>query len=381
MTTTNSIFSKEDINTQRQSELDLLKAVTIFFMIFIHVTEVIFSKQWEDMFYCNMTTGWQVLYIIINCVVASGFMFSMGVSVLYSRFKNARSWIIRGFQLILAWLVLRLCYVYPLAKIFAAEHGMTKLEFILCVICSSDILFFAGTFFLFIGIQRKLKISMTGMIISAIVLFIAGHFISYNPSSVLMQYILGNFIITDNTFFPFINWIMFPVLGMCWGKMLLHCTNKNRLYLITGIVGAIGTGIILVVAYFNGLLTTTGLEGLTDVQVFYNANIITVSIACCFLALILSIYYAITKMIKAAWFTNSYTFLSKHLTKIYLVQWVIIPWIALWLPRPTEKESPWWGILITILVMGASILLVLIEKKIKSRYEKKVCTEAKCKKY
>lgn len=39
------IFSKQEVNTKRQSELDLLKAVTIFFMIFIHVTEVIFSKE------------------------------------------------------------------------------------------------------------------------------------------------------------------------------------------------------------------------------------------------------------------------------------------------------------------------------------------------
>ena len=322
-----SIFSKQEVNTKRQSELDLLKTVTIFFMIFGHVIEVCFSKQWEDLYYFNMTTSWQVLYIIMNCIVAFGFMFSMGASILYSRFNNARSWIIRGFQLILAWLVLRLLYVYPLAKIFASEHGMSMLDFILCVICSSDILFFAGAFFLFIGILRKLNISMTGMIISAIVLFIAGHFISYNPDSILMQYILGNFIITDNTFFPFINWIMAPVLGMCWGKILLHCTNKDKLYLITGIFGAIGTGIILLVAHFKGLLTATGLEQLTDVQVFYNANILTVTIACCFLALLLSIYYTITKFVKAAWFTNSYTFLSKQLTKIYFVQWIIIPWL------------------------------------------------------
>ena len=371
MQTTHSIFSKQEVNTKRQPELDLLKAVTIFFMIFIHVTEVIFSKEWEDMFYCNLTTGWQVLYIVINAVAAFGFMFSMGTAILYSRFNNARSWIIRGFQLILAWLVLRLFYVYPLAKIFASEHGMSIPEFILCVICSSDILFFAGTFFLFIGIHRKLKIGMTGMIISAVVLFIVGHFVSYNPDSILMQYILGNFIITDNTFFPFINWIMAPVLGMCWGKILLHCTNKDRLYLITGIIGAIGTGIILLVANFKGLLTTTGLEQLTDVQVFYNANILTVTIACCFLALLLSLYYAITKFVKATWFTNSYTFLSKQLTKIYFVQWIIIPWLALCLPRPTKKENPWWGILIAVFVMGASVLLALVDKKIKNAKESK----------
>ena len=110
------IFSKQEVNTKRQPELDLLKAVTIFFMIFIHVTEVIFSKEWEDMFYCNLTTGWQVLYIVINAVAAFGFMFSMGTAILYSRFNNAKSWIIRGFQLILAWLVLRLFYVYRPCK-------------------------------------------------------------------------------------------------------------------------------------------------------------------------------------------------------------------------------------------------------------------------
>lgn len=367
-----SVFSSDEINTGRQPELDLLKTVTIFFMIFGHVSEVVFSKTWEDMEFCDMTIPWQILYVLMNCVFAFGFMFSMGASIPFSRHQSAKIWIMRGFKLILAWFVLRLFYVYPLSLIFAQEHGMTIMEFCLCVICSSDILFFAGTFFLFIGILRKMKASLTATILTAVGLFIIGHFVSYNPSSDLMQYILGNFIITDKTFFPFINWIMAPVLGICWGKMLRHCADKDRLYFITGIFGLIGSGVILLVSYMNGIFSGDGLQKLCDVQVFYDANIVTVTVACCFLAVLLSLYYAIVRIVRFHWFKAIYSYLSMQLTNIYFIQWVIIPWLALCLPRPTQKMSPWWGILIAIFVFGVSAGLAGVYTGIKTRYKHRI---------
>jgi hypothetical protein len=50
-------------------------------------------------------------------------------------------------------------------------------------------------------------------------------------------------------------------------------------------------------------------------------------------------------------------------------QWIIIPWLALCLPRPTEKVSPWNGILIAVFVMGVSVLLALVDKKSTNCYD------------
>lgn len=362
-----SIFSANEVNTKRQNELDLLKSVTIFVMIFGHITEVLFSRQWEDLEFCDITLPWQIFYIVANSIVAFSFMFSMGCSIPFSRNQNSRFWMLRGIKLIFAWFMLHLLYVYPLASIFAAEYKMGLWEFAVYIFCSSDILFFAGVFFLFIGILRKFNAGLRGMFLASVILFAVSNFIKYTPSSMLMGTIMGNFISTEEAAFPFFNWIIAPMTGMCWGTMLRHCTNKNKLYSITGTLGVIGTAILLVILYIKGYTSGEEFARLTDVQIFYNANIATLAISCTLLAIVLSFYYFVTQLIQAQWFTKTYHYLAKELTNIYCIQWVIIPWAAFFLPRPTEKTNMWWSVLTAVIIMGICTALTALYSEFKNR--------------
>jgi len=358
-----ALFSEQAVNVGRQREFDLLKAVMVFLMICLHVREVFFSHVWEDLAFCNMTAGWHIYEIIGNCVGAFGFMFSMGTMIPFSRNQDFGLWIRRGFKLILAWFVIRILTAYPLTALFAGADEIPAGEFFIGVCVASDILFFAGAYFIFLGGLRKAGLGVLGTVGVAIGAFTLGHFVSWNGGSCFAQQLAGNFIETSESSFPFLNWIMAPTLGLLWGQMLRHCVNKDRLYLLTGGIGALGLSALLLYARHRGWMSAESIADISDVKVFYDANVLTVGLACLLLAVVMCLCHFITRTIEYRPFVAVYSTMSGMLTDIYFCQWIIIPWAALIFPRPTSKVSPWCGTLVALMVLAVSFAGVKIWKK------------------
>jgi len=362
-----NIFSQDKINTGRQPELDLLKAVSIFFVILAHVSELVFSDMWEDLAYCNFTFGWQLLWIWMSCVIAFAFMFSMGASMTFGKDHEPGNYYKRGKKLLVSWIVLRLCYLYPVATMYAEKVGTSKWAFGIATLLNSDILCFAGLFFIFVGLMRQLKINIWGILAVALGIFFVGHFVTFNSEIRILNVIMGNFLITEATSFPFINWIMAPTLGLCWGTLLQHCSNKDRLYSWTGAAGLLGLVIAALMVYSKGMLNGSNIAQYTDVKFFYHANVYTVALACCCLGVFLSVCYGIVLRLQQEWFVECYKFLSKGLTDIYFAQWVIIPWLTLLIPHPTVKMSMWWATILSCIVLAISVAAVKVYTKLNTQ--------------
>jgi len=360
-----ALFSEQVVNVGRQREFDLLKAVMIFLLIACHVREVFFSHVWEDFAFCNLSLGWQIYQIVGNCVVAFAYMFSMGVMIPFSRNQDAGLWIRRGFKLILAWFVLKLIIAYPLTALFADVVKLPAEEFFIGVCVSNDILFFAGTYFIFLGALRKVGLGTLGTVCVALGAFVLGHFVSWHGGSLIAQQFAGNFIETNESVFPFLNWIMAPTLGFLWGQMLRRCANKDRLYLLTGGIGALGTSALSLYAWHRGYLSAESIADHSSVQVFYDANVLTVAVACLLLAVVASLCHFITRIADYRPFVAVYSTLSNRLTVLYFCQWIIIPWAALAAPRPTSQVSPWWGTLVALLVLAVSLAISKIWKDLR----------------
>ena len=98
----NSIFSAERVNTGRQLEFDLVKAVTIVLMIWTHTYEA-------------LSTGFEPSLSAINSYVrgsitgAVTFMFCMGIGLSYTRHNSAKECIQRGVKLLTTGFTLLLC--------------------------------------------------------------------------------------------------------------------------------------------------------------------------------------------------------------------------------------------------------------------------------
>ena len=85
----NDLFSKDKINTNRQIELDIAKAFSTIFMIFIHTITI------ATLFENAVSTPY---YVIVGSILggpfsAPVFMFCMGIGILYSRHSEPSSMI------------------------------------------------------------------------------------------------------------------------------------------------------------------------------------------------------------------------------------------------------------------------------------------------
>lgn len=93
----NNLFSKENVNTGRQVELDIAKALSIIFMVFLHT-------MWVVMNY-NQALSPVYEFVVGNVLgrpyAAPIFMFCMGVGIVYSRHSQWDVMIKRGVKLYL----------------------------------------------------------------------------------------------------------------------------------------------------------------------------------------------------------------------------------------------------------------------------------------
>ena len=98
------IFSHDQINTSRQWELDLARAVIIFFLALIHVAIECTSDE-------GLCSGIPYLLdtIIGGPFSAPMYMFVMGVGMCYTRKKAPKDHVIRGLKIFVVGYVLNIC--------------------------------------------------------------------------------------------------------------------------------------------------------------------------------------------------------------------------------------------------------------------------------
>lgn len=335
-----SIFSNGKVNTGRQIELDWFKAFAIMGMVLCHVEETIFSFVWEDRAFCPESNIMLFLSLVGLSCAAFGFMFSMGTTIVFSRNNSPDDLIKRGIRLILIWILLKILYIVPLSIRFASPMGLTKVFFIYKYIFCNDIFCFAGLFFLYYGFLQK-KCPFKIILIISTFVFSFGQFIEldFHGKYPILEALLGEFVITGVTSFPFVCWLPAPILGICWGKALMHCKNKDRLYACAGITGLLGLSLIMLILRQKGLLNITGLRSLNNAWIYYCGNYKTVFCALTIFILVLCFFYTLSKFLKYKWVHNSVSFISANISVIYIIQWIIIPILAAVFPIPEAPVS------------------------------------------
>ena len=311
-----SIFSKEEVNTGRQIEVDIAKAICIIGMVIVHCFEM---YCWEDAV-VDTTIQFVFIYILNTIFGASTFMFCMGVGLAYTKKDNPHQTIKRGILIfVLGYLLSLLCGLGYIVLL----HNM---EYFILTILIPDILQFAGLALILFGLLKKLKLPDWGIGVVAIVMSIIGTILrGIETSNVLSIFFLGMFAgIHDSEFFcapfPLLNWFIFVIAGYCFAKLLRRSNNRGRLYCYFSVVSA-----IVVIAYILIMLPTkSGLLG----NIFCFNTIATWDALICIAGAlsVLGLYHLVSKIISekvAIILTN----VSRNITIIYFIQWVLIVWI------------------------------------------------------
>lgn len=355
------IFSKNKVNIGRQTELDIAKALSIIFMIFLHALMVV------SVFNNEISIPYQLIIgnILGKPYAAPIFMFCMGVGVVYSRHSQADVMIKRGVKLFLLGILVNVfeffipCYLSGILlhrwDIFPTAGGLL----LFCV----DILAFAGLSFILMGILKKFNLSNKAWLIIAAILSILGTLLRFTDfHNDIINLFAGNFIGSAGGFtaFPLFNWFIFPAMGYIWGQYFIRCKDKNKFFKYWPIL------LLISIVYF---VASTQIPDafLIDNHHYYfmttpDAIMCLINIHGC-----IGLCYTIKDKLPEK-ITKIFTILSTHITIIYVIQWLIIPIIMILIEYYIK------GIVFTDLTLFTYSIIIIIISTIISIYIKKIIT-------
>ena len=225
-------FSDSKVNTGRQQELDLLKALCVVGMIFVHVL---------------LDLGKKVMPGVVDDYLTeffggATFMISMGIGMCYMRRQTPSSYLIRGFGLLTIGQflnILRNCLPNLIG------YWVTGRQFFISnslLIIQADILTFAGLSLLLMSLFRKLRLSNgailgVGVLMSLIALVMwrtlpAPYSWSVKPThdSYLVSQLLAFFVITNaESYFPLFCYFVFVAFGYFIGDYYPRIRDKDAL--------------------------------------------------------------------------------------------------------------------------------------------------------
>lgn len=336
-------FSPETINTGRQPELDMAKGFAIIFMVWTHVLLELSPRSegiWETL--ANNIFG--------GPFAAPVFMICMGIGISYSRKNTPKDLLRRGFSLLGIGLLLNAFrYVLPDLIKYSLTQNNTYLKDTI-IFFSVDILQFAGLTFLFLAFAKKMRLNNITLLLVGIIASLLGASLrSISTGNAVTDLVAGFFWgAYKNAWFPFLNWIIFPIAGLIFGSLIKHCKDKSRFYLLVSPVCGVLMIVYLILTIRYGFLFSSNgsyfLLGPLD--------------ALFFIILALGLFgfnYAILQVFSKCSF-NSLMRMSKNVNNIYCIHWTLIGIIGIFPPflQKTAALPFWLATLIAVLIVALS---------------------------
>lgn len=348
-----NLFSNVEINNGRQIEFDIAKALAIIFMISIHVIMYIIPVS-------SMDTGvpWLFDTILGSIFAAPMFMFAMGLGLAYTRHNSPKDIINRGILILILAFALNFFrdFIMHLVAFFITNDS-TYLSMALMGLMVGDILPFAGLAFILWGLLKKFKVSDRNILIMGIAFSIIGSIFNNIPmNNIVIGSFVGYFVGTSgkfiSSFFPLLNWFIYPVIGYEFAKLIKRCKNKNKFYI--KLIPFLLAYIIIYLFYIN--ITHQIL-----LNEFYHMSIFDVIFCLAVNIIFLGVYNYIAEYLpnKVVSFATE---LSKHITQIYVFSWLIICWVEIFLFQIVMNLDLNNSLIIFILIVVISLVSLLISQ-------------------
>lgn len=345
------IFDKNEVNTGRQAEFDIAKAVCIIGMVIVHAFEITALSQ----------TGLNYAFtVVLNYLFGAGtFMLCMGMGIVYGK-SEPKFLIRRGAVIILIGFLLNLVRSgLPRLVIYFTNPSAENLNLFKYALLNIDILPFAGLALILFGIAKILKLGDGVIGASAVLLSASGTFLrGKNLGSFEINQLAGLFFGTNfpgretTTCFPLLNWFIFVAAGYLFAKVLKRCCNKGLFY---GIVSPIAAAVVTVymivcIPQRRGMMSG-------DMNLYYHIGTSDALIVICAAIAAIGLYYALSRVMSQKLIAAA-TWLSKAINIIYCVHWVLIIWT--WYPLYYSLNINGFGDLFVFIYAALIMALSLI---------------------
>lgn len=350
------IFSREIVNSGRQPELDLAKAVLIFCLALVHcIIECTPEEQ--------LAHGIPFFFdsVIGGPLGAPMFMFAMGFGMVYTKRDAPGDHVRRGLRIGLTGYVLNLCrFLLP----FLAGYWLTGdfekyIEPLPYRVLGNDMLQFAALAMVMIALFVRLRLSNAAMLFICLVMSVAGTLLNgVDAGSPAGNIFLGYLIGTEDTAgavfsdFPLLNWLIVPVSGYVFGGLLQHVKNKSLFYRILSTAG-----ILVCVIYFPPAIRGGwGMFG-EGQNCYYHISTTDALVSIAAAVGILGIYHVIVPCLSGR-ALGCVTEISRNVNRVYCIHWVFVMWITnviLYQMRVTQELPAY-----VTLLLGTCISIVSI---------------------
>ncbi len=320
------VIAAEHVNTGRQFEIDLAKAISVIWMILVHVDEECY-KGIE--FAPGLETGINLFIEFAGGPLAAPiFMMAMGIGLAYSNNQTAPAHVARGIKLIGQGYLLNIMRgALPCLFFSLLYHSESLLHQSIKALLCLDILHFAGLTFLFFALMKRCKCSNLFVAFTALAMLTAGSITTPTyPEQELPSVWIGYFIYQNPlTPFPFFVWLIYPAIGYLFGKVLLRVADKTRFYGRLLIGGVVLCGCFSAVLLANGvalpeLFIDDNMYAQNTVKVLW---VLGIAALWCGLLYFLSLVLVKKKAIK-----KLVVFMSKKINAVFITQWILIGWMA-----------------------------------------------------
>ncbi len=295
----------------RTHTADILKGIAILLMIQVHLVEVFASHELEasDIGKFFMFLG--------GPPVAPLFMVLFGYFISLTH-QSTQQLVVRGLKIFALGMLLNLAMNFNLIN--TVRRGLLQID-ILSFVFGEDILQFAGISLIVIVVLKKvLEQQLILTFILIIVSTLVGQYlVTYIPEDDTLKYVTAFFYGSSHwSYFPLFPWLAYPLTGMALYQLQQRYTI-NLMY-------AIKTNKTLGVGAFLFVVLTLGyaIHVASDLPTYYHHGVLFYLWVIVFLTVYSACIYLITERLKTTVVFRYLTWLGKHVTLIYIIQWIII---------------------------------------------------------
>jgi uncharacterized membrane protein len=310
------------------------------FVVVVHVLEQLSSQTVKDSLFGG------VINMGTSMGAATMFMFLMGVGLSLSRSTTFFVGIRRGVQLFLLAFLLNLLRgtIPTLAGLAMHQYTLEDLKPYspLYVTLEIDILHFAGLALIILAIIRRISAKwFFGLGAAVAVLLLCPLMYGRTAASPVLSY-LTNFIWRTKEYghFPIFPWLAYPLFGMVFGHFLKNAKNRQVFFIRSAAIGSLVCLVAGYLAYnysdFSMQAWRSGDYNEGDVHPWWVVLMTGV------LLVSLSFYQLLATRVPRNKVFDWLCFLSKEVTLMYCVQWIVIGWIVIFI-------TSYFGIVATVL--------------------------------
>ena len=346
-----TLFENSCINTGRQCELDWARGLAVFFMILVHIKLELPGFPFENLYS-------KVIEFVGSPLAAPTFMILLGAGIVYSRHHEPKNMVKHGLKLLALHYVLNfVAFGLPYLTLFIqtgdAEYSEDFFNYLFCV----DILAFAGLTFLFFALKEKLQWENVHLVLVTLVLVSLNYLITWAMNDLWAIQGIGLFVKSnDYSYFPFLSWIGYPVMGYIFGKHLIRCADKKRFYKYLFAFSILIVAAITLGSYKYDFDIWSMHFGPDD---YYYQDFIQYILVGGICFAWISILYLLTRIKFLGFLGKLLARWSKNVTAIYFAQWFIIGWISIFFKDYFPAE-PLINISVGIIVVIFSDVLAVL---------------------